>query len=298
MRGGSHLNSDLHWRQEQLAACLGGDPGAALELASKLDPKFPEDWRAVAAQLATQLPGKCPGSSIVGIGGGQGAGKSTLARALVAALGLVGVRAAAVSLDDFYLTRAQRRSLGEQVHPLLATRGVPGTHDLALLRKTIANIGDKRVTLPRFDKAADDRLAPDQWPVLAGPLELLIFEGWCIGATPQPKALLRTPVNELEAQEDPDGDYRTYVNQALASDYVPLWQSLFAWLYLALPDMAAVRDWRWQQEQQLHPAQRMSAAALERFIAHYQRLTQWQFEQAPQLASWTLGLDADHRLML
>ncbi|MFK7913207.1 MAG: hypothetical protein AB8B93_04790 [Pseudomonadales bacterium] len=285
-------------RQRRLAELFGGSADAALELIPHLPQALPEDWQAVAAQLAVALPGHFSAPAIIGICGGQGAGKSTLARALVTAFGLVGVRAATVSLDDFYHTRATRSGLAQNVHPLLATRGVPGTHDLALLRHTFEQLAQPKVPLPRFDKATDDRAPMAQWPVVAGPLDLLIFEGWCIGARPQPETALRSPVNDFESREDPLGDYRKYVNQSLARDYAPLWKMLHRWLYLAVPDMAAVARWRGEQEQQLAPAVRMSGVQLDRFIAHYQRLTQWQAESAPELADWCLTLGPDHRLVL
>lgn len=284
--------------QSRLAALFGGPANSAAELAQQLNPGIPEDWRRVAAQLAV-LESGCSGEvTIFGLCGGQGAGKSTLARAMVAALMRRGIRAATVSLDDFYYTHEQRQRLAREVHPLLATRGVPGTHDLALVDQTFATLAESQVRLPRFDKAADDRLPRTAWQTITGPLQVLIFEGWCIGATPQSDAALATPVNALEADEDPEGHYRRYVNDALASDYAALWQWLDRWLYLAVPDMAAVTRWRAEQEAQLAPSARMPAAALTRFVAHYERLTRWQAQTAPDLADWCLRLGPDHRLQL
>ena len=98
----------------------------------------------------------------LGINGAQGTGKSTLADFLQLALEeSVGWHVAVLSIDDFYLTKTEREHLRKTTHPLLITRGVPGTHDLQLLSTCIEqlrnlNLGSK-LSLPRFDKAQEDR---------------------------------------------------------------------------------------------------------------------------------------------
>jgi len=69
---------------------------------------------------------------VLGISGTQGSGKSTLAALLQFLLQQNGLRVVCLSLDDFYLTRKERRQLADTVHPLLMTRGVPVTHDISL----------------------------------------------------------------------------------------------------------------------------------------------------------------------
>ena len=87
-----------------------------------------------------------------------------------------------MSLDDFYLTLKERKALSKQVTPLLETRGVPGTHDVNLMNRIIADVCANRQTqVPRFDKAIDDR-EQDLEIVDAG-VDILIVEGWCLGAT-------------------------------------------------------------------------------------------------------------------
>lgn len=266
---------------------------------ARLPAELPADWRALAAQLAVKLAAAPVATPLViGLSGGQGAGKSTLARALVLALEQCQLRAASLSLDDVYLTRAARAQLATTAHPLLRTRGVPGTHDMALLSAVLDSLGDSHLALPAFNKATDDRVPESQWPRVSGPLQVLVLEGWCLGATPQPEAALAAPVNVLERNEDSDGRYRRYVNQALAEQYVPVWSRLQSWLFLAVPDLDAVRRWRGEQEQALAAGQRMSPAQLQRFIHHYERLTLWLLQTAPDQATWTLRLGADHRLQL
>jgi len=174
---------------------------------------------------------------------------------------------------------------------------VPGTHDVALAVSVIDGIrAGRSVGVPVFDKAADDRL-PDAGRRLIEPgVDLVVFEGWCVGASAQPPASLAEPVNDLERREDANGRWRRFVNGALASDYPSLWARLDALLYLAVPDMAAVRRWRTEQEQQHPPARRMTPEAVTRFVAHYERLTRWMLATLPDTADMVGFLDENHAL--
>jgi D-glycerate 3-kinase len=243
-----------------------------------------------------------PRPLILGICGSQGSGKSTLAQALADDLGL---RVAILSLDDLYLGKAARATLARDVHPLLATRGVPLTHDvgrgIAILDAVKAG---ERVTLPRFDKAADEPLPCADWQV-AGPLDLLIFEGWCVGAQPQDAAALRVPVNDLERAADPNGVWRRAVNDALAGPYQALFARLDRLVLLAAPGFEVVRDWRTQQEDELRarledagrdPALAMDAAQIGRFVQHYERITRAILAEMPGRADLTLHLDPARRV--
>jgi D-glycerate 3-kinase len=278
------------------AGFAGGAAAAGFEAAT--DTTLPALWRACAGELAAHFAAApatgAPRCQLLGVSGGQGAGKSTLSAALVQAFAAAGLNAATLSLDDVYMTRAQRQALAREIHPLLATRGVPGTHDLSLLTSVLAGLRAEQVRLPRFDKGADDRQPEAAWAVIDGPLDVLIFEGWCVGVPPQSAEQLMAPVNTLEALEDPEGSYRRYVNDRIALDYVPLWAQLDAWLHLQVPDRASVLNWRRQQEQALPAAQRMDDEGLARFVAHYHRLTDWLREQGPKRATWSLELGLDH----
>ncbi len=249
------------------------------------------DWCALATIAALTLADK----RCIGISGGQGAGKSTLAELMVQAMALQGRRVAVCSLDDFYLPGHARRALAEAEHPLLATRGPPGTHDLELAVAVVQRIlRGERTALPRFDKGRDEPEPSSRWPVVER-LDVLLLEGWCLGVQPQPEALLAAPVNALEANEDGAGHWRRQVNDA-CGDYQALWRLVDWWIYIDVPDMAAVRQWRGEQELALPAAKRMSWSALERFVAHYERLTLWQKQSFSPQADWLIRLDRDHRV--
>ncbi len=254
------------------------------------------------------------GPLIIGLAGAQGSGKSTLAAQLAqrlpfcagalpngaGALPDAGGSVVAMSLDDFYLSKARRQALAAQIHPLFATRGPPGTHDLPLLLDVLLRVRSGRpVSLPVFDKLADDRLPPQHWRRFDR-IDVLILEGWCIGARPQPAALLAEPVNALEAAEDPNALWRTHINQALAGSYARAWAMLDALAFLAAPDWETVPRWRAQQEAGLTRTtgrKGMSPTAITRFCAHYERLTRWQLADTPRHAGLTLRLDGQRRVI-
>ncbi|MEO6040328.1 MAG: kinase [Croceibacterium sp.] len=246
-------------------------------------------WRPLAERIAAVRP------RVVGINGAQGSGKSTLCRFIEPLLAEHGLRAVTLSLDDLYLTRAERQAMARDEHPLFATRGVPGTHDVALGEAILTALAAGRpVTLPRFDKAADDRAA-EGTPV-APPVDVVLFEGWCVGAVPQPAAALRMSVNSLEAEDDADGAWRREVNRRLATDYAELFARIDLLVMLKVGSFEQVRANRARQETKLGagPAV-MDAAALDRFVMHYERLTRWMLAEMPARADAVISLDTDQR---
>ena len=238
-----------------------------------------------------------------GISGLQGCGKSTLAAALVAMARANGVPAIALSLDDFYLGRRERLALARSTHPLLRTRGVPGTHDLDLLNATLVALAcassRRPARVPRFDKARDTRRPPSRWTRVVEAPRLIVLEGWCIGLRPQAPAALLLPVNALERAEDADGRWRRTANRALR-DYRSLWQRLDRLVLLKAPGWEIVRTWRGEAENKLRQARRsmahtLDAAALDRFLQHYERLSRHALRTLPRWADLTIALDAQRR---
>jgi D-glycerate 3-kinase len=231
---------------------------------------------------------------VVGICGAQGSGKTTLVAALAKALEAEAIATAALSLDDLYLTRAERQALAHEVHPLFATRGVPGTHDVALGLDPLAALErGEAVRLPRFDKGSDDRAPIETWPSAPQNTQVLLLEGWCLGAIPQAQAALVVPVNALEADEDPQSIWRSHANAALAGPYQELFVRIDLLVLLAAPDWDVVARWREQQEAELRAtgaARAMNPAEVQRFIQHYERLTRWTLEEMPARADLVVRL--------
>ena len=231
---------------------------------------------------------------VVGINGCQGSGKTTLADYLCTCLQNRGLKAVAISIDDFYLTRKQRQQLATDVHPLLSTRGVPGTHDLELALDTLQqlsqNSGD--VKIPKFNKAQDERLPEELWSRVETPLDIIILEGWCVGITAEAEESLLEPMNELELVQDPNAEWRSYINQQLVTNYPELWQLIDRLIMLQAPSFSCVYNWRLEQEQKLAACSDltgsssnnhiMAAEEIKQFIQHYERLTRHSLKYLPQ----------------
>lgn len=255
----------------------------------------------IATALAGQIQGWLTQGKplIVGLCGTQASGKSTACAQLAEHFSAQGLTVGVLSLDDLYLGRTVRAGLAEQVHPLFVTRGPPGTHDTAIGIATLDAVkAGRTVMLPRFDKRADEPLSSREWPLLDGPCDLLLFEGWCVGAAPVPAGLLAQPVNDLERMDDPDGIWRQYWNAHLAGETADLFARIDRLAYLRPPSFEVVHKWRCEQEQRYQAqdgVQRAAAAMTDeqvaRFIAHYERLTRWIMEEMPGRADVTIQLD-------
>lgn len=259
-----------------------------------VSPGFPPAF--VAAVLADALD---RGGRLCAIGGLQGSGKSTLAAQVAALAASQGRRIAVVSIDDFYLGRAARARLACEVHPLLATRGPPGTHDVALAVDTLQSLRARAAcVLPVFDKIADDIAPPETWRK-AENYDFAIVEGWFLKTPPESDAELAAPVNALERDEDAEGIWRRYCNQALGSDYPAIWETIDRLLWLHGPGFDAVPEWRWQQEQALQRSSpertTMSRPQVERFVRHFERVSRQAWRTLPGIADWMVALDAQRR---
>ncbi len=255
------------------------------------------------------------GPLILGINGAQGAGKSTLFNLLEVILTEgFGLKVVGFSIDDLYKTRQQRQQLGDCIHPLLKTRGVPGTHDVELgieILYALKNSGPDSVTkIPVFDKSTDERCEEAVWQEWTGPVDVIVLEGWCVGAHPQEETQLIEPINELEQEMDPDGSWRQYVNAQLSDRYQLLFSMLDMLIMLKVPSMEAVYEWRSLQEKKLaervryiyntqQPTQHlkiMDEGEIRRFIQHYERLTQQMLEDMPERADIVLCLNNNHKI--
>ncbi|WP_448658230.1 kinase [Sphingomonas sp. CJ99] len=253
-------------------------------------------WRPLAARIAAWRRAM-DRPLVVGINGAQGSGKTTLCRFLAEALlPEKGFSAEVLALDDLYLPMRERQAMAATVHPLFATRGVPGTHDAALGMAVLDawQAGAAGVRTPRFDKASDDRAG---WTTTSQAPDVILFEGWCVGARPEADDRLAPAVNALEAEEDADGRWRRAVNARLAGDYAEWFARIDRLVMLVPPDWDAVIANRRRQEDRLRAAtgRGMEDAALARFMQHYERLTRWMFAEMPGRADAVIRLDRDQR---
>ncbi|MBU3022783.1 kinase [Aestuariibacter sp. A3R04] len=270
--------------------------------------QLPDSYQHIAQQwfipLAEEIAAHQNGARqpfFVGVNGCQGSGKSTVCAFLVYYFSRCGLDAVTVSLDDFYLSQQQRQSLAQAIHPLFATRGVPGTHDTALAAQTFRALKQgESVALPRFNKSTDNPFDQQAWPVVLQTPDIVLVEGWCWGVAPQTEDALLAPVNKLEADEDSNGRWRRYVNEQLANTYQPLFDEMDYWFMLKGPSFDCVYQWRCEQEHKLatqtcHNGKGlMSDEQILRFIQHYQRLTEHAFRTLPKRCNRVFELD-EHR---
>lgn len=250
---------------------------------------------------------------IVGINGCQGSGKSTLADYLGTRLSSeFDLNVAVLSLDDFYYSKKQRHELANQIHPLLRTRGVPGTHDMNLANDTLEKLcagasASNPVQLRRFNKFTDNPYPESQWPIIDRPIDVIVLEGWCLGVQPQLMKDLIYPINQLEAKKDKYGIWRSYVNQQLKQNYQSLYQRIDHWLMLKAPSFDSVQAWRLEQEHKrknLAPStdqkQRetfMTSAEVRNFTAYFQRITEQCLATLPEQCDWVYELDNQRNII-
>jgi D-glycerate 3-kinase len=251
------------------------------------------------------------GPLIIGINGSQGSGKSTLALLLSQIFSsLYNKNVANLSIDDFYKTKVERQQSASNIHPLLVTRGVPGTHDTTLLSSILKRLcaGETGVVIPRFDKSTDDRHSENAWETINNSVDIILLEGWCLGVRPEAEASLSTAINTLEQQEDPQGTWRKHINQTIKNDYLPIFEQLDKLIMLKAPSFECVYNWRQKQEDKLRdktlsatavPGNKsgiMSRAQLQRFIQHYERLTVHMLATLPKYADILFKLSSDHSI--
>jgi len=248
---------------------------------------------------------------VLGVQGTQGSGKSTASEFIQLLLQTeYQLTAVVLSIDDFYLTIAERETLGQSVHPLLKTRGVPGTHDVDLAIQTIKQLSqlttNQSTLIPRFEKAIDDRAPQENWSTFTGPVDVIILEGWCIGLKPEQSDNLTTPVNSLESQEDATGEWRQFANVNLSGQYQELFSLINKQLVLNAPSFDCVYQWRLTQEHKLIERIKQTGASsniktlsdddVKRFISHYERLTNHALKTMPKHADWCLWLSAEQTI--
>ena len=244
---------------------------------------------------------------IIGLAGGQGSGKTTISSILTLILQkYFKLNVFKVSIDDFYKTRKDRRLLSKNKHPLLMTRGVPGTHDIDLMLsffKKIKSKNFKSLKVPTFNKAIDDRYPKNLWHKIESKPDVIIFEGWCVGARAQTVSQLKKSINSLEKAQDPSTKWRTHVNNQLKTKYKLLFNQLDGLLYLKAKNFNLLREWRLKQERKLWVQTKnkknlkiMSSGDVINFMQTYQRITQQMFKDAIKSSSVIMNLNSNHQI--
>ena len=189
------------------------------------------------------------------------------------------------------------------VSPLFLTRGVPGTHDTKLLLECIKKLKSKnfkQTLLPKFDKSIDDRVSKKKWQKVVKKPDIIIFEGWCVGATPQKNKDLIVPVNALEKEIDKKKIWRKKVNQELKNKYKKIFKMINTIIFLKVPSFKYVYKWRLLQEKKLRLLSKgnktMADNQIKNFIMYYERLTKEMLRVLSKKAKFVVTIDNKHRL--
>ena len=242
---------------------------------------------------------------ILGLSGSQGSGKTTVTGILQIILKkFFKKNIYIISIDDFYKTLRDRNRMSQQKHSLFKTRGVPGTHDINLIKNFFISVKRKKfkkIKLPKFNKSIDDRSKKNYWHNINKRPEIIILEGWCVGAKPQINSSLRKPVNILEKYEDKDLIWRKYANEKLKKEYKEVFAMIDYFIFMKVPNFKIVFKWRLLQENKLrkklhYKKKIMTYSAIKRFIMFYQRITLQMMKDLSKSASIVLLLKKNHEI--
>lgn len=253
-------NFSLKWQtfsmlraQEFLLQKFASDPNVQQRINSYYLPIL--DW--AKKQLAST-------PLFIAINGPQGCGKSTLCEALVETCHLLGLKAATLSIDDFYLTRSAQIQLSKEFpnNPYLQQRGSPGTHDIATGTQTLSQLKKgKSLLCPQYDKSAHgglgDRAPESKGKKVEGPLDILFFEGWMLGFPPLPDFQIQDP-------------YFKQTNSFLAA--YQSWNDLFdAFIHLKPQNISDIIEWRVEAEEKRKAEGKagLSRQAIEEYIKKF-----------------------------
>jgi len=218
--------------------------------------------KAVAKSAPVRRP------ALIGLTCPQGGGKTTLLETLRHVMASEGRRCVSISIDDFYLPFEEQEAMSHRFsgNHLLQGRGNPGTHDVGLATSTLhsllkCGLGE-RVRVPRYDKslrgAKGDRLPEGQWTEVEGPLDAVLFEGWCLGFRPVP----------CEAVQDPN---LLPINLFLAEQFDQWCPLMDAFVVIQVDDHRWVFEWRREAEHQMIAQGKpgMTDEEVERFCSRY-----------------------------
>ena len=234
------------------------------------------------------------------IAGSQGAGKSTLAKIFKQVLeNTYKKKVMLLSIDDYYLSKNKRIKLSKKIHPLLITRGVPGTHDIVALKNDIINFQKNNfpITTPSFNKLKDDISIKKK---IIRNAEILLLEGWCCGSPSINKKYLFQNINRLETIFDKNKKWRQYYNSQLKKDYKKVFSLFDQQIYIQPPSFSYILKWRYNQEKNNALKSRnkdfMNKKDLQKFIQHYEKLTKWMMKTMPAKADILIKIDSNQKI--
>ena len=234
------------------------------------------------------------------ISGSQGSGKSTLSKLIKIIIEKTSSKKVMLlSIDDYYLSKIDRYNLSQQIHPLLITRGVPGTHNIKKLKEHLGQFKKKQfpIITPTFNKLKDDISKKTK---VFNKADILILEGWCCGAKPIAKNYLHKNLNQIERDLDQNFKWRNYYNLKLKMEYQKIFNSFDKTIYLQPPSFESVLKWRYAQEKNNAKKTKtknfMNKNATKTFILYYEKLTKWMIKSMPANADMLIKVDQAQKI--
>ncbi len=235
------------------------------------------------------------------IGGSQGVGKSSLILILRETLEkFYGKKVLSLSLDDFYLSQKERKTLSQKEHKLLLTRGVPGTHNIKNLIETVKKFEKKLypISLPIFDKLIDDTTKKKN--VIKNHCNILILEGWCCGSNYINKEYLYKNINNLEKKFDKNFKWRNYYNNKLKNEYKKLFDMFDKKIFIKAPSFKYVLDWRLKQEINNSSSSRfskkMDVQEIKEFLQYYEKITKWMLKESNNNSDFLIFVNKNQKI--
>ena len=243
-------------------------------------------------------------TKVIGLTGGQGTGKSTISNIFkIIFKEAYKLETVIFSIDDFYKTLNERKKISKKINKLFLTRGVPGTHDVKMLLQCLNNLKKsnfKKMIIPKFDKSTDDRYAKNKWLKVKKKPNIVIFEGWCVGATAQKNKDLNIPLNKLEKQWDKKKIWRQTVNLELKKNYKKIFNLIDKLIFLKVPSFKYVLKWRLLQEKKLRITGKgnktMNDKQIKNFVMFYERITKHMLKTLTKTADTVISIDEKHKL--
>ena len=234
------------------------------------------------------------------ISGSQGAGKTTLSKLFKIIIEKIyNKKVMLISIDDYYLDKSKRYKLAKTIHPLLITRGVPGTHNIKKLQNNINQFKKRQfpIVVPTFNKLKDNISKKNK---IIKNAQILILEGWCCGAKPINKRYLYKNINNLETTFDKDFKWRNYYNLKLKFEYQKIFSMFDKKIYIQSPSFKNVLKWRYAQEKKnatkINKKNFMNKKSTEKFIQYYEKLTKWMMKNMPEEADMLLKIDKNQKI--
>jgi len=234
------------------------------------------------------------------LSGSQGSGKSTLGKLLKLVIEkFYKKNVMLLSIDDYYLSKNERIKLSKKIHPLLLTRGVPGTHDIKALKYHINQFQNQNfpISSPIFNKLKDDISKKRK---VFNNAQILLLEGWCCGSTPITNQYLLKNINSLENNYDKNTDWRKYYNSLLRNEYKSVFSLFDKKIYIKAPSFKYVLEWRYAQEKRIasksNKKNYMNKVKLQEFIQHYEKLTKWMMLTMPNQADILIKIDSNQKI--